>query len=324
MAGKTENRQAKKDHYKEVTEKMISIMEEGRKPWEKPWNGDAAFTFSVPRNAVTGKRYRGVNTLILMSHELTTASHGDPRWATFKQAESKGWKVKKGSKAENVLFYRQIVIGEQSEDGEQKTMPLLKSFPVFHASCLDGIPEWTPDIARQPWATLDAADVIMKNSGADLRVGKIAAYYPSTDHIDMPPKDTFRTAEGYAAVGLHELGHWTGAKQRLDRELTGYNSNQESYAKEELRAELASAFICAELGISSDLENHASYLSAWLETLKNDNREIFRAARDAQRIAEYCLAFHPEYVAENKAEAAASADAEPTEIEETASLKMAG
>ncbi len=321
-AKKTDYRsQAEKDRYQEVTDKVISIMEEGRKPWVKPWDSKAAFSMSIPFNAVTGKRYTGVNTLILMSNELTHES-GDPRWATYKQAESKGWQVKKGSKAESVVFYRQVAKRSQTEGDEVETIPVMKSFAVFHASQIEGIPEWNPGANWKPWATPEAADVIMAGSGADLRVGKIAAYYPIGDFIEMPPKQTFLTAEGFAATSLHELGHWTGAESRLNRPLKSHREDAESYAKEELRAELASAFICAELGISSDLPNHASYLSSWLETLKKDKREIFRAARDAQKIAEYCLAFHPEYKAEldQTTEATQAVAAE----EDAPSLRMAG
>lgn len=322
MAAKTNQKsQAQKDRYQEVTEKVISIMEDGRKPWVKPWNANAAFSMSIPVNAVTGKRYTGVNTLILMSNDLTHAS-GDPRWATYKQAQSKGWQVKKDSKAESVVFYRQIAKRDQGDDEAQQTIPVMKSFAVFHASQIEGIPEWNPGENRKPWATLEAADLIMSHSGADLRVGDLAAYYPIGDFIKMPPKETFATAEGYAATSLHELGHWTGAEHRLNRPLKSHSQDSESYAKEELRAELASAFICAELGISSDLPNHANYLSSWLDALKKDKREIFRAARDAQKIAEFCLAFHPAYKAEldQTAESAQTVTAE----EEGPSLKMAG
>lgn len=315
--------QAQRDRFQEITDKMISTMEQGRKPWANPWDTKAAAAFSIPFNAVTGKRYTGVNTVILMSNALTHES-GDPRWATYKQAESKGWQVKKGSVAENVVFYRQVPKRPTDGDENGGTIPIMKTFPVFHASQIEGIPEYNQDVNRKPWANIEAADIIMTASGADLRVGKIAAYYPLGDYIEMPPKETFLTVEGFAATSLHELGHWTSHKNRLDRTLFFHKDNREEYAKEELRAELTSAFICAELGIPSDLENHASYLDSWLDALRKDKREIFRAAKDAQKIAEFCLSFHPEYAADLKAAAVAEAEVVAQDVDdETSGLKMA-
>ena len=121
----------------------------------------------------------------------------------------------------------------------------------------------------------------------------------------MPPHETFSSPEGFAATMLHELGHWSGAKHRLDRDLSG-RFGTASYAAEELRAEIGSALMCAELGLPADIPNHASYLQSWLGKLREDKREIFRAAAAAQKIADYCLAFHPEYRADTLPEASES------------------
>jgi antirestriction protein ArdC len=129
-----------------------------------------------------------------------------------------------------------------------------------------------------------------------VRVGGERAFYsPATDHIQMPPQSAFATAQGFCGTLIHELGHWTGAESRLDRDLrNSYGSHD--YAREELRAEIGQMMVCAEVGIADcDFSNNAAYIASWLEKLRSDRKEIFRAAADAQRIADYLLAFHPDY-----------------------------
>ena len=130
----------------------------------------------------------------------------------------------------------------------------------------------------------------------EVRIGGDRAFYsPATDHIQMPPQFAFHSASGWASVILHEIGHWTGAPSRLDRDLrNGFGSHD--YAREELRAELGQVMVCSELGIADcDFSNNAAYIASWLERLRSDRKEIFRAAADAQRIADYLLAFHPDW-----------------------------
>lgn len=300
-----------RDHYQEVTDRVIAALEKGRKPWENPWDKELA-AMTAPFNAVTGKRYRGINTVV-MSLDERVWSTGDPRWCSYRQAAEKGWQVRKGQKATTVFFYRKVTKKGESENDEDSTFFVLKSYPVFHASQIDGISAYEPpSVADAPWRTPDSALLILENSGAEIRTGGDRAYYSLThDHIQMPHLSTFRSPEAWAATVLHELGHWTGHQSRLDRNLAG-KGDRISYAREELRAELASVFICSELGIPSHLENHASYLGSWLQALQGDKKEIFRASADAQRIADYCLNFHPDYVKETAPEEAneAAPDAE--------------
>lgn len=111
----------------------------------------------------------------------------------------------------------------------------------------------------------------------------------------MPPRAAFATPQGYCGALLHELGHWTGAPTRLNRDLRNRFGSHD-YAREELRAEIGQVMVCAELGIADcDFSNNAAYVAGWLERLRDDRKEIFRAASDAQRIADYLLAFHPDY-----------------------------
>jgi antirestriction protein ArdC len=187
---------------------------------------------------------------------------------------------------------------EDAEDS-RRTIRLLKHYAVFHASQIDGIPEYkAPGVEEAPWTRPEATDIILKNSGAVIRIGGDRAFYsPSTDHIQLPPEHAFRGPPEFAATALHELGHWTGHSSRLNRDMQS-RFGSAGYAMEELRAELASAFVASELGIPTDIPQHASYLAHWIKPLKDDKREIFRAAADAQRIADMELGFHPEYSAQ--------------------------
>jgi hypothetical protein len=141
-------------------------------------------------------------------------------------------------------------------------------------------------------------DIILKNSGAVVRIGGDRAFYsPSTDYIQLPPNFDFNGPEESATVALDELSHWTGHPSLLNRDLQN-RFGSSAYAMEELRAELASAFVASELGIPTNIPHHASYIARWIKPLKDDKREIFRAAADAQRIASMELGFHPDFAAE--------------------------
>ena len=116
----------------------------------------------------------------------------------------------------------------------------------------------------------------------------------------MPEPAAFRSASAWASTMLHEMAHWTGAEHRLDRKLLTGSRLSHEYAREELRAEMAQAMVCAELGLDDvDFANTAAYLASWLKSLRDDKREIFRAASDAQKIADFLLAFHPDYRAKD-------------------------
>ena len=187
-------------------------------------------------------------------------------------------------------------------------MRVLKHYAVFHASQIDGLPEYKPPgIDEAPWTRPEAASTILRNSNAVIRIGGDRAFYsPTTDHIQFPPDSAFRGPPEFAATALHELGHWTGHASRLNRNMKSRYGSA-GYAMEELRAELASAFLASELGIPTDIPQHASYIENWIKPLKEDKREIFRAAADAQKIADMLLGFHPEYAARLQAEPSAPA-----------------
>ena len=302
---KSENRgnrmnRVPRDHYQEVTDRIIAALEAGTPPWRRPWDPDKAGGPAMPRNAATGHRYRGINVLTLGMSGLAFSS-ADPRWATYKQAEDRGWQVRKGERGTTGYFFKRLELRDASKpDGDEdavKRIPLLRSFTLFHASQIDGISDYVPPtIEEAPWRAPEAAEIVLANSGAVIRIGGERAFYsPSTDHIQLPPRSAFATATGFCGVLIHEMSHWSGGSARLNRDLRN-SFGSHDYAREELRAEIGQMMVCAELGIGGcDFSNNAAYIASWLEKLRSDRKEIFRAAADAQRIADYLLAFHPDY-----------------------------
>ncbi|HUZ92206.1 MAG TPA: zincin-like metallopeptidase domain-containing protein [Methylocella sp.] len=290
-----------RDHYQDLTDRVIAALEAGTRPWQKPWDPDKTGGPAMPVNGATGRRYRGINTLVLGMSTLAFAT-SDPRWCTYKQAAERGWQIRRGERGTTVFFFKQLQIEDhtaaESNSEHTKRIPLLRSFTVFHASQIDSIPAFTPPtIEEAPWRRPEAVDMILRNSNATIRVGGDRAFFsPSTDHIQLPPESAFQSPEGWSATAMHELSHWAGASHRLNRDLSGRFGSQD-YSREELVADFSSLIIGTELGLPTDVPNHASYIGSWIKILKNDKREIFRAAAAAQKCADYLLAFHPDYAA---------------------------
>ena len=280
----------KRDLYQEVTDKLIAAIEAGTAPWQRPWQNVAAA--GLPMNGTTQRTYNGVNALLLM---MTAQSEGysDNRWYTFKQANELGAQVKKGSKSTPVYFFKMLnAKGEALEeggaaDGEQpRQIPFLTEYRVFHASQIEGIePMAQPE---RSWTPLQAVQDLVERLKPDIRYGGNRAFYapgPGRDFIQMPPEGAFPSAEAFAGTLAHELGHWTGAEHRLNRKFGTWGT--EAYAAEELRAEICSACLCAELGIATPMDNHAAYVGSWLKKLREDKFEIFRAAKDARKMVDF-------------------------------------
>jgi antirestriction protein ArdC len=285
----------RRDHYQEVTDKIVAALEAGTRPWRQPWKSGSP---GMPINAATGRPYHGINVLLLAMTSF--ALGGDPRFCSYKQAADRGWQVRKGERGTTVFFFKRMVVEDRSAapDAEDRTkaIPMLRAYTVFNGSQIEGIPGYVaPDVADAPWRRPEAADIILANSNAVIRFGGDRAFYsPSLDFIQLPQPADFESPEAFASTALHEAGHWSGHKDRLDRDLTG-RFGSVGYAQEELRAELASVFLGKVLDIPCDIPNHADYIASWAVKLKENKREIFRAASDAQQIADYLLAFHPAY-----------------------------
>jgi antirestriction protein ArdC len=299
----------RRDHYQELTDKIVAALEAGVAPWRRPWDPNACGGSTAPVNAATGHRYRGVNLFVLGMSPLAVASD-DPRWCSYRQAAARGWQVRMGEKATPVYFYKPIEIEDKTGDGDRETrrIPMLRVFSVFHASQIDGAPALAPPAATKTVPErIQDVEVIVEASGVAVRIGGDRAFYsPALDVIQMPPDEAFLGPEQRAAVVLHELSHATGHPTRLSRDLSG-SFGSASYAKEELRAELTSVAVGSIIGLPCDIPNHASYLQSWIDVLKQDRREIFRAAAEAQRMADYILGFHPDY-AETPSEASDAED----------------
>jgi antirestriction protein ArdC len=201
-----------RDHYQEVTDRIIAALEAGTPPWRKPWDPDKAGGPAMPRNAVTGHKYRGINVLTLGMSALAFAS-SDPRWATYKQAEERGWQVRRGGRGTTGYFFKRLELRDDTkpddDDDAVRRIPLLRAFTLFHASQIEGIPTYVPPtIEEAPWRAPEATEIILANSGAVVRYGGERAFYsPATDHIQMPPHAAFTTAEGYCGTLVHELSH---------------------------------------------------------------------------------------------------------------------
>jgi antirestriction protein ArdC len=282
--------------YEKVAESLIKKLEEGTAPWQKPW--DVSNIPVLPYNPTTGNNYKGLNVFALMLE-----GREDPRWMTFKQADANKWSVKKGEKGTLINFYKfneQKAVRDESgkpeidEQGKQKYItvqlesPIVTSAYVFNAEQINGVPELVIAQPDNNWKAIDAVENIVKNSGADVRnvPGDKAFYRPAQDYIQMPIKDQFPDPGLYYATLLHELGHWTGHEDRLDRSIIN-KFGSEDYAKEELRAEIGSLMLGTDLQIGHDPERHASYVASWIQVLKNDPFEIHRASADAQKIFDY-------------------------------------
>lgn len=279
------------DLYQSVTDSIIQKMETSGANWVNPFNKGR--NSLAPYNATTGRRYRGINTVLLNFTPFTSNA-----WASFNQWRAANCAVRKGEKASIVVFFSMLEKKNQ-QTGETDKFPMLKYFNVFNADQVDG------DLADKHKAvniakpsdveTLTHADAIVARTGASIRHSREPrAYYSGGgDYIHMPERECFTATptstatEAYYSTLFHELTHWTSQPSRCARKL-GERFGDHAYAFEELVAELGAAFLCAETNITREPRaDHAHYLNNWLKVLKNDKRAIFRAASLAREASEF-------------------------------------
>ncbi|CAH2396964.1 ArdC family protein [Mesorhizobium ventifaucium] len=295
--------------YQEITDRIVAELERGTVPWVKPW-GRAKAALGLPRNAATQRRYSGINILILWG-AVIERSYPSQNWLTFRQALALGGNVRKGERGTTIVHADHFIPKDEKErakaDGDEpQAVPFLKRFTVFNVAQCDNLPDHL-HAAAEPLPAREIvpqAEQLIRRSGADFRIGGDRAFYmPGSDTIQVPPQPAFFHQIDYYRTCFHELGHWTGHPTRLARDLSG-SFGSRTYAREELVAEMAAAFICSSLGIEPTVR-HSDYIGSWLTVLREDNRAIFRAASHASKAADFLLGLSADVEGEAHAEIAA-------------------
>ena len=285
---------ARGDLYARITDRIVAELERGVRPWVQPWAANMAGHITRPQRH-NGQPYTGINVVLLWS-EAVARGFCSPIWMTFRQASELGAHVRKGETGSTVVYANRFTKTETDAHGDEveKDIPFLKAYTVFCVDQIDGLPEHYYSRPAAVASTIErnaSADAFFANTGAIVRHGGSMAFYaPSSDHIQMATIGSFRDTASYVAVRAHETVHWTAPAHRVNRDLSRYSKDRSERAREELIAELGSCFVCADLGISPELEprpDHASYLASWLEVLSSEKRFIFSAAAHAQRAVAY-------------------------------------
>lgn len=295
------NKSGRPDVYQTVTDRIVAALEAGTVPWIRPWDMGATpgtqRDHGFPRNGYTGRQYAGVNVLLLW---LTVIERGyaSNEWFTMHQANTLGARVRKGEHGTLVTFWRTITVQDSAETEDEPTereVPFLKCYTVFNREQLDGLPvneengvsealtEAAPLSER-----LDVVEGFVQRTGAvvvESATTRVPCYRIDTDRVHMPPLAVFHTREDFYASLLHEVAHWTGHTSRLARAMTGGFGTAE-YAREELTAEIGSAFLSADFALVGNLQ-HPEYIAHWIQVLRDDNRAVFRAAREARQAVSY-------------------------------------
>ena len=281
----------------ELVKMYIKSLEEGRVPWEMMWQTN------IPENGITGKKYKGVNNLIL-SYVAIQRGYKDNRWCTYMQVSKNKWKLKdaKGqgvsieyvgmkNKKDNKLYtfeeYRKII--KEFPEKEPEFSMRRYNYTVFNADLIEGI-EKNNDVNKDKIISNDYISNIINNIDVKYQEKGQEAYYDVIgDEVVIPPSNTFKNTYAYYSTQLHEIAHATGHNTILNRDMSG-EYRTESYAKEELRAEISSSFLMQKLGLEYDerhLTNHKAYVRGWLEIIKDKPQELFAAISDANKIVSY-------------------------------------
>jgi antirestriction protein ArdC len=281
--------------YETITQQVVEAIEAGAGAYKMPWHARGA-DISSPRNAITGRAYRGLNVITLwMTAEAKAWQAG--QWATYQQWHEAGAQVRKGEKATTVFFWKQIEqqgaaeLDSEEDNAERHKRFFAKAFSVFNADQVDGFtPVSVPELPEKDREI--GAEAFFAALGANIRHGGDRAFYtPGLDYVQIPAFEQFKTAAAYYGVLAHECTHWSGAKHRLARDLSG-RFGSDCYAMEELVAELGAAFVSGHLALPVEpRRDHAPYIASWLKVLKQDSRAIFTAASKAQAAADYLIGF---------------------------------
>jgi antirestriction protein ArdC len=310
MPASRENRGARKeeqtmhnterqDIYTRITAQIIASLEQGVRPWVKPWNGENAGRITRPLRH-NGTPYSGINILMLWCASVERGFNS-PVWMTFRQATEFNAHVRKGEKGTLVVYADTFKRVEQDAQGQdvEREIPFLKGYTVFNVEQIAGLSEQyyaKPEPKFAPVERIEHAEAFFAATRADIRYRGGRAYYAEeADYIQVPPIESFRDPESFYATLAHEMCHWTKHPSRLERDFGRNTWGDEGYAREELVAELGAAFLCADLELTPELrDDHACYIAAWIKALKNDNRAIFQAAAHAERAVAFLHKLQPE------------------------------
>ena len=284
----------RQDVYTRITDKIIADLEQGVRTWMKPWNaGSTAGRITRPLRH-NGIAYSGINILMLWA-EAMDKGFAAPIWMTFRQASELKANVRKGEKGSLVVYANSITRSEADDKGEEteREIHYMKGYTVFNVEQIEGLPEHyygKPEVLNSSIERIAHAEAFFAATKIDIRYRGDRAFYSNDgDYIQMPVIEAFKDAESFYATLAHESAHWTKHPTRLDRSLGWKAWGDEGYAREELVAELANAFLCADLGLTPEVrDDHASYIANWLTVLQNDKRAIFGAAAHAQKAVD-CL-----------------------------------
>ncbi len=275
----------KQDFYNSITDSIIEALESGVMPWNCPWDNNSGLN-GLPFNYKTKAAYNGMNIILLWMSAVTN-DFKSSGWLTYKQSNELGGQVKKGEKGTPIIFYKKHQI---EEDGQVKQIPIMRVFTVFNLSQIDGISceekieEFDNELVIEP---NEEIETVISNTGAVIHyVGHDAFYRPSTDEIYLPERNLFHNEDDLYTTIFYELIHWTSSKERLDRRAE-FDNHKQSYAFEELVAEIGSAFCDAEFNVKGQLIGHASYIDSWLKCLRSDKKFIFKAAAKASKAHQY-------------------------------------
>lgn len=269
--------------YEIITQNIIQKLKEGTAPWRKPWNA----AISAPRNFVTGRRYTGINVLLLVME-----GYRSPHWLTFEQVKTKGGEVRKGEKHTKIVFFRMLKKTEVDADGNEVTrhIPMLRYYRVFN---VEQTTLEVPDLETYEVNPVGAAEEIVsgyKDAPPIREIGAKAYYLPFEDTITVPPRESFPDTRYFYSVLFHEMGHSTGHESRLDRHARkNFHFGSHDYGREELVAEMTTAFLAAEAGLEVTQDVSASYLDHWINVISEDSHAVITAAAAAQKAADHIL-----------------------------------
>ncbi len=304
--GKSNKSNGQPNLYLTVTNQIVDLLESQKLAWDKPWvsiskNGGR------PHNAGSGRIYSGLNQILLSIRQMKTG-YPYSGWLTFKQIQDEGGRVLVGNKASSIFHYKMIYydsLGKKYEPeqvlqmslNEQQSLDLKRQaillyYNVFNIAQTSGLPESHYKLGEKQSLTDVEKDekaenlIVSTNAKILHMVCNEACYNYVNDVIFLPERKQFKGIVPYYETALHELAHWTGHKSRLDRNLKNVFGSSD-YAKEELVAELCSAFLCADLGFSIGISNNAAYIQDWIRVLNEDSRYIFKAIRSAEDAANF-------------------------------------